>query len=79
LDTSHAPPSLEKGQSEQAQREVRLKALIIDHRGFIQSRLESFVGREQELAIIRKDISTLLPTGGYLTITGQAGQTNAGA
>ena len=73
-DTSNAPPSLETEQSEQVQREERLKALIIDHSGFIQSRLESFVGREQELATIRQYISTLLPTGGYLTITGQAGQ-----
>ena len=56
------------------ERKKRLKALIIDHRGFMQSRLESFVGREQELADLRTSISTLLPTGGYLTITGQAGQ-----
>jgi hypothetical protein len=74
LDTSNAPPALDKGQSERAQREERLKALIIDHRGFIQSRLESFVGREQELATLRQCINTLLSTGGYLTITGQAGQ-----
>jgi hypothetical protein len=60
--------------SERVQREERLKALIIDHSGFIQERLESFVGREQELAAIRQHITTLLPTGGYLTITGQAGQ-----
>ena len=74
LDTSNTPPSLDKGLQDRAQREERLKALIIDHRGFIQSRLESFVGRAQELAAIRKSISSLLPTGGYLTITGQAGQ-----
>ncbi len=60
--------------TEQIQLEKRLKDLTIDHIGFIYSRLESFVGREQELAAIRKDINALLPTGGYLTITGQAGQ-----
>jgi len=56
------------------ERKEHLKALIIDHSGFIQSRLESFVGREQELATIRQHINTLLSTGGYLTIIGQAGQ-----
>ena len=74
LDSSNVPPSLERGQFERAQREERLKALIIDHSGFIQSRLMSLVGREQELAVIHQSISMLLPTGGYLTITGQAGQ-----
>jgi len=72
--TSKVPPYFRTEKSERAQREERLKALIIDHSGFIQSRLESFVGREQELAAICQNISALLPTGGYLTITGQAGQ-----
>jgi hypothetical protein len=74
LDTSNTPPSRDEEQSEQVQREERLKALIIDHTGFIQSRLESFVGRAQELAVLRQYISALLLTGGFLTITGQAGQ-----
>ena len=52
----------------------RLRALLHDHSGFIASRLEAFVGREAELAEIRQRIAEKLPTGGYVTITGQAGQ-----
>jgi hypothetical protein len=66
--------SIAVNNTEREQNKQRLKDLTIDHSGFIHSRLESFVGREQELADIRRDISALLPTGGYLTITGEAGQ-----
>jgi len=51
-----------------------LKTLLADHSSFIRSRLDSFVGREKELAEIRQRIAEKQPTGGYLTITGQAGQ-----
>jgi hypothetical protein len=40
----------------------------------LQDRLASFVGRVQDLAELHHRIDALLPTGGYLTITGQAGQ-----
>jgi hypothetical protein len=49
-------------------------ALLHDHSAIIQGRLDSFVGREQELQEIRRRIEGLLPIGGYLTITGPAGQ-----
>ena len=55
-------------------RQERLRALLHDHSGFIASRMEAFVGREAELAEIRARIAEKLPTGGYVTITGQAGQ-----
>ncbi len=55
-------------------RKQRLRTLIADHNGFLQDRLESFVGREQELMKIHQHIDALITTGGYLTITGQAGQ-----
>jgi hypothetical protein len=51
-----------------------LEKLLADHSGFVNNRLESFVGREKELAEIRRQIAEKLPTGGYVTITGQAGQ-----
>lgn len=57
-----------------AERKQRLRTTFADHRGFLQDRLESFVGRERELAEVRQRIEALLSTGGYLTITGQAGQ-----
>jgi uncharacterized caspase-like protein len=57
-----------------AEREQRLRAMFTDHRGFLKDRLESFVGRKRELAEVRRHIDALLSTGGYLTITGQAGQ-----
>lgn len=57
-----------------ATRERTLRALLHDHSGFIASRMEAFVGREQELDEIRERIDEKLPTGGYIIITGQAGQ-----
>src|SRR5207248_6977833 len=55
-------------------REHHLKAMLPDHSGFMHDRLSSFVGRVQELAEIRSRISEKQQTGGYITITGQAGQ-----
>ena len=55
-------------------REERLRAMLADHSGFLRDRLDSFVGRQLELGEIRHRISEKLQTGGYLTITGQAGQ-----
>ncbi|HEU4322896.1 MAG TPA: hypothetical protein VFS21_07070 [Roseiflexaceae bacterium] len=54
--------------------QVNLHALLHDHTGFMQDRLASFVGRWDELAEVQRRIAELLPTGGYVTITGQAGQ-----
>ncbi|HLG63765.1 MAG TPA: ATP-binding protein [Ktedonosporobacter sp.] len=48
--------------------------MLADHSGFIHDRLGSFVGRTQELSSISQRISETLTTGGYITITGQAGQ-----
>ena len=55
-------------------RVVTLRACLHNHSGFINDRLASFVGREQELADIRQQIAALQPNGGYVIITGQAGQ-----
>nr|BBH94526.1 hypothetical protein KTA_27250 [Thermogemmatispora argillosa] len=49
-------------------------AMLIDHRPFIASCLDGFVGRNAELAAIRQQIADLQPGGGYLIISGQAGQ-----
>ncbi|WP_069806053.1 TIR domain-containing protein [Thermogemmatispora onikobensis] len=56
------------------EQEQALRAMLIDHRPFINSRLEGFVGRSAELAAIRQQIAGLQPYGGYLVISGQAGQ-----
>ncbi|GHO79576.1 hypothetical protein KSD_73470 [Ktedonobacter sp. SOSP1-85] len=64
----------EKERVEQYAREDRLQAMLADHSGFIHDRLSSFVGRSQELSSIRQCIDEMLTTGGYITITGQAGQ-----
>ncbi|HYU75105.1 MAG TPA: AAA family ATPase, partial [Ktedonobacteraceae bacterium] len=64
-------PSEEKKREERKQ---RLQALLADHRGFLHDRLDSFVGREAELVQIRQRIAEMMSTGGYVTITGQAGQ-----
>jgi hypothetical protein len=55
-------------------RERFLKALVADHSSFMRDRLSSFVGRDQELKEIRQRIAEKQQTGGYVTITGQAGQ-----
>ena len=55
-------------------RQQRLQALLADHHGFMDDRLNSFVGRERELVEIRQRIAEKQATGGYVTITGQAGQ-----
>jgi Caspase domain len=60
--------------TQKTERKQMLYAMCIDHSGFLQDRLSSFVGRTQELIELRLIIRTLFPTGGYLTITGQAGQ-----
>ncbi len=56
------------------QKIIQLRMMQIDHTGFLRNRLESFVGRQAELAEIQQLISAMVPTGGYVTITGQAGQ-----
>lgn len=61
-------------QQQAADRHARLLALFADHRSFMHDRLESFVGRVDELAEIRQRIAAQQPSGGYVTITGQAGQ-----
>ncbi len=73
---THLPSSIDRNTDRQRQEErlFRLHAIRVDHRGFLRNRLESFVGRERELAEIRQLIDATLPAGGYITITGQAGQ-----
>src|SRR5260370_22253841 len=53
---------------------IWLRAMLSDHSGFLRDRVASFVGRKTELAEIRQRIGDMLVTGGYITITGQAGQ-----
>ena len=67
---SQSPPP--KKQSRE--KEEKLKAMIADRRGFMQDRLSSFVGRQSELIEIQRRIEEKLKSGGYVTITGQAGQ-----
>jgi len=70
------PTQVESEDAKRQEREERLRALLADPSGFsfMRSRLESFVGRENELKDIRELIADMLPTGGYVTITGQPGQ-----
>jgi tetratricopeptide (TPR) repeat protein len=62
-------------ESPEVERVFRLRALFAQHQeGFLHDRLASFVGREKELAEIRVLIARQQQAGGYLIITGQAGQ-----
>src|SRR5205823_277023 len=59
---------------EEEERAHRLASLLRDQSSFMSSRLESFVGRTKELAEITRQVALLKETGGYLMVTGQAGQ-----
>ncbi len=60
--------------STREEREQRLRRLFSDHSNFLRDRLASFVGRQRELEAIHHLIRERQQTGGYITITGQAGQ-----
>lgn len=51
-----------------------LQDLLPDSRDLQRKYLNRFVSREQELAAIQHEIACLLPNGGFLTVTGPAGQ-----
>ena len=72
--TTESDNQSELQQMRQDEKTRKLHALLANHQGFIRDRLSSFVGRQRELAEIQHLIETRLPTGGYVTITGQAGQ-----
>jgi tetratricopeptide (TPR) repeat protein len=55
-------------------KETRLKSMQIDQYDFVQDRLQRFVGREAELTELQKRIAKQMESGGYVTITGTAGQ-----
>src|SRR2546425_1875987 len=67
-------PVVESEDAKRKENEVQLRAMLADHSSFMHDRLSSFVGREKELAEIRRRIAEKQQTGGYVTITGQAGQ-----
>ncbi|HEX3640359.1 MAG TPA: AAA family ATPase, partial [Ktedonobacteraceae bacterium] len=58
----------------QGEKESRLNAMMADHSAFMRDRVSSFVGRMQELEDLHQRIDAIQQTGGYVTITGQAGQ-----
>jgi nucleoside phosphorylase/tetratricopeptide (TPR) repeat protein len=60
--------------SSREERAQRLRFWLVDHSGFLQDRMESFVGRQRELEELRDLITKRQQTGGYVAITGQAGQ-----
>jgi hypothetical protein len=53
-----------------------LQHLLYHHESatIFANRLDTFVGREAEIAEIRQRIAQIMPTGGYVTITAQAGE-----
>ncbi|GCE15328.1 caspase family protein [Tengunoibacter tsumagoiensis] len=67
-DETPVPPSTNQG------KEDRLRTMLADHTAFIADRLQSFVGRAHEIAELQQMIQATLPMGGYVSITGQAGQ-----
>src|SRR6266536_940573 len=58
-----------------SEKERKLRTLLFTTQsGFLRNRLESFVGRRRELEELQYIINARFQTGGYVTITGQAGQ-----
>jgi hypothetical protein len=53
-----------------------LQQLLYHHESatIFANRLDGFVGREAEITEIREKIAQVMPTGGYVTITAQAGE-----
>ncbi len=74
LDDTRWRADTERRQSAAAERQTALRALLHDHSGFLRDRLDSFVGRAAEQARVEDLIAQRRATGGYVTITGQAGQ-----
>lgn len=68
------PDDTEVQRLRDSSRLTRLRALIADHSSFINDRLSSFVGRAIELEEIRHLIAGQISEGGFVAITGQAGQ-----
>ena len=64
----------EIGRPRKTDNDVRLASMLIDHKSFLEDRLSRFVGREQELSNLIGFIEAKRQTGGYVTITGAAGQ-----
>src|SRR5436305_7764292 len=55
-------------------KEAWLRSMYTDQHDFVQDRLQRFVGRQAELAELQERIAGQLKRGGYLIITGDAGQ-----
>ena len=68
------PNDLEVQRLRAETRANKIRLLCHSHADFIADRLSSFVGRADELAEVRQRIADTQPDGGYVTITGQAGQ-----
>src|SRR5258708_12775476 len=74
LSTHSLGPQRSNDDRRKGEKLIWLRAMLSDHSGFLRDRVASFVGRKTELAEIRQRIGDMLVTGGYITITGQAGQ-----
>ncbi len=61
-------------QSAQEQRQLERWQETFSESNIVKKRLEGFVGRAKELDDVNRIIAKLLPQGGYLVITGEAGQ-----
>ena len=55
-------------------RDARVGAMVLDYSDFLCNRLDSFVGRATELSVLNSLIQAKRLTGGYITISGEAGQ-----
>jgi tetratricopeptide (TPR) repeat protein len=65
---------LSKGVPSQTDHTDYLQNMIAHQRDFIDDRMRRFVGREAELQALRARIDGKLAQGGYLVVTGDAGQ-----
>jgi len=64
----------ERHERDADEREQRLQALISDPGSFLHDRLKCFVGRVDDLAILLRRIVAMQRIGGYVAISGPAGQ-----
>ncbi len=69
--SARSEPSQQRARDD---RDARVGAMILDYSDFLYNRLDSFVGRATELSALNSLIQAKRITGGYITISGEAGQ-----
>lgn len=69
-----SPKSRDVIDGDEQGKEAKLREMWTDQHDFVRDRVKRFVGRQVELTVLRKRIDEKMQHGGYVLITGDAGQ-----